>query len=287
MEALPYIKSFYGKTVVVKYGGSAMSGSLQGDSLLQDIVLMRFVGMKPVVVHGGGPEITATMKRLGKQAQFVDGLRVTDQETVEVAEMVLAGKINRAIVAAINAMGGRAVGLSGKDGNLLRARRRLHQGPAGPVDLGFVGDVEEVNPEVIHTLSEAGYIPVISPIGFDAAGATYNINADSVAGELAAALGAHKLVLLTDVEGIYRDPRDRRSLISALPLGEVQSLIHSGALEGGMIPKVMACVRALESGVAQSHILDGRQPHALLLEIFTQQGIGTMVVPNSAGGVGA
>ncbi len=277
-EALPYIKNFYGKTVVVKYGGSAISGDLNEDTILLDLILMRLVGMNPVVVHGGGPEITAMLRKLGKQSQFIGGRRVTDAETVEVAEMVLGGKINRAIVAAINRNGGRAVGLTGKDGGLIRAAKRLQAAPEGPVDLGFVGDVEEINPSLIQTLVEAGYIPVVAPIGFGPEGETFNINADSVAGALAGALRAHKLVLLTDVEGIYRDFKDKSSLISTLPVGQVDELIKAGVIDGGMIPKVEACVQAIRGGTAQAHILDGRLPHALLLEFFTREGVGTMVV---------
>lgn len=278
-EALPYIKSFSGKTVVVKYGGSALAAELMQDTILTDIILMKYVGINPIVVHGGGAEISAMMERMGKRAEFVDGRRVTDAETMEIAEMVLGGRINRAIVAAINELGGRAVGLTGKDGGLIRARKRYHQGPNGPVDIGFVGDVDRVEPKVLDTLVAAGYIPVVAPIGYGPGGTTYNINADSVAGELAAAVSAHKLVLLTDVEGIYRDFKDKGSLISTLALRDVKALMESGAIAGGMIPKLEACVTALEGGVAQAHILDGRVPHALLLEIFTQQGVGTMVLP--------
>lgn len=277
-EALPYIKSFYGKTVVVKYGGSAISGDLNDDTILLDIILMRLVGMNPVVVHGGGPEITAMLKKLGKQSRFIGGRRVTDAETAEVAEMVLGGKINRSIVAAINRNGGRAVGLTGKDGGLIRAQKRLQPTPEGPVDLGFVGDVEEINPALIQTLVEAGYIPVVAPIAFGPEGETYNINADSVAGALAGALRAHKLVLLTDVEGIYSDFKDKSSLISTLPVDQVDELIKAGVIDGGMIPKVEACVQAIRGGTSQAHILDGRLSHALLLEIFTREGVGTMVV---------
>lgn len=278
-EALPYIKSFYGKTVVVKYGGSALAAELAQDTILTDIILMKFVGMNPIVVHGGGAEITAMMDRLGKNAQFVEGRRVTDAETMEIVEMVLGGRINRAIVAAINELGGRAVGLTGKDGGLIRARRRYHQSSGGPVDIGFVGDVDQVDPRVLDTLVAAGYIPVVAPIGAGPGGEAYNINGDSVAGELAAALKAHKLVLLTDVEGLYRDLGDRSSLISSLNLGQLKALMQSGGVAGGMIPKLEACVTALEGGCAQAHILDGRLPHALLLEIFTQEGVGTMIVP--------
>lgn len=278
-EALPYINEFHGKTVVIKYGGSTLAGRpLADDPTLQDIVLMKLVGMHPVVVHGGGPEITAWLGRLGKKSEFVGGRRVTDAETAEIAEMVLGGKLNRAIVAALQQIGGRAAGLSGKDGGLLRAVKRMEDGPDGPVDLGFVGDVKAVDVRLVRTLIDAGYIPVIAPIGFDDTGATYNINADSVAGAVAAALGAHKLVLLTDVDGILRDRADAGSRISTLRVDEVGALIDSGVIAGGMLPKIEACVQALRDGVQQAHILDGRVPHALLLEIFTREGVGTMVL---------
>lgn len=287
-EALPYIKSFYGKTVVIKYGGSTLgnAANLAEDTILTDIILMRYVGMNPIVVHGGGPEITGMLQRLDKKSEFIDGLRVTDAETAEIAEMVLVGKMNRAIVAAINQLGGRAVGVGGKDGMLIRARKRLHESANGPVDLGYVGDVEEINPALLETLVSSGYIPVVSPVAYGAGGATYNVNADSVAGELAAALQAHKLVLLTDVEGFYRDFSDKSSIVSTLPLGQLKQLMAEGQVAGGMIPKLGACVRALEGGVAQAHILDGRLPHALLLEIFTQEGVGTMVVPDQPAAAG-
>ncbi len=282
IEALPYIKAFYGKTVVIKYGGRAMINEDLKQAVMMDVVLMRYVGMRPVLVHGGGPEITAMMERMGKEARFVDGLRVTDRETVSIAEMVLVGKINQEIVALINRHGGRAVGLSGKDGNLITARKRVHvvQGKEGGrvADLGYVGDVARIRPEIIQTLVEAGYIPVIAPTGVGEDGEGYNINADYAAGELAAALGADKLVLLTDVEGIFEDLRGHRSLVSSVKVDQVQEMISRGTIEGGMIPKVEACVRALRGGVSRTHIIDGRIPHSLLLEIFTDRGIGTMVI---------
>ncbi len=281
VEALPYIRAFYGKTVVIKYGGHAMTNEDLKRAVATDIVLMRYVGMKPVLVHGGGPEISAMMKKVGKEAQFVDGLRVTDRETVEIAEMVLVGKINKAIVSLLNAHGGRAVGLSGKDGALIQTRKHLHRKNGSTtgelVDLGYVGDVEKIDPDIINAMVEAGYIPVVAPIGTDAGGVSYNINADYVAGELAAALRAHKLVLLTDVEGIFSSEAGRRHLISTLTAREAQGLIHAGEISGGMIPKVEACITALRGGVPRTHIIDGRIPHSLLLEVFTDCGVGTMV----------
>lgn len=249
-----------------------------------DVILLKYVGLNPVIVHGGGPEISRTMERLGKEPVFVGGHRVTDAETMEIVQMVLVGKVNQEIVSLINKYGGKAVGLSGKDGNLIVARRRrgaVGQSPAaeGEVDLGFVGDVESVNPEPIRLLSEKGYIPVIAPVGVGLEGESYNINADAVAGHLAAALKADKLIMLTDVEGIFADPEDRTTLISSLRTEQAHRMIQDGQIAGGMIPKVEACIRALEGGVARTHIIDGRKMHSLLLEIFTDQGIGTMVVP--------
>jgi len=283
IEALPYIKEFYGKTVVVKYGGHAM---LNGDlkrAVMQDLVLMRFVGMNPVLVHGGGPEITQLLQRLGKKSEFVQGQRVTDRETMEVVEMVL-GKVNKDLVAQINQLGAKAVGLSGKDGALIRARRKLLRrtetdGRETSVDLGFVGEVESVNPGILNTMIEHGYLPVVAPIGVGPEGETLNINADYVAGSLAAALRADKLVLLTDVEGVFASADDRSTLLSTVTAGEVQQLIDRGAIAGGMIPKVECCLAALAGGVGRAHIIDGRLPHSILLEIFTREGIGTMVVP--------
>jgi len=271
-EALPYIQSFYGKTIVIKYGGHAMVNPELEELVLKDIVLMKIVGMNPVIVHGGGPLIDEWLKKLGIQATFIDGLRVTDEPTMEVVEMVLAGKINKAIVSLINKFGGRAVGLCGKDGGLIRAERKKAK-----KDLGLVGDVVGVNPEIIHTLTREGYIPVIAPIGVGAEQETLNINADYVAGALGGALKAHKLVLLTDVEGIYLG-KGAESLASRLTDSEIPRLIAEGVISGGMIPKVQSCLAALEKGVENVHIVDGRKAHSLLLEIFTKQGIGTMVV---------
>jgi acetylglutamate kinase len=276
MEALPYIREFRGKTVVIKYGGAAMEQAELKESFALDVILLRLVGINPVIVHGGGPQIGALMKRLGKEAHFVGGMRVTDAETVEIVEMVLVGKINKEIVGLINHHGGRAVGLSGKDADLLLARRRLHRLPTGEeVDIGFVGEVEAVNPEPIRLLEEHGFVPVIAPVGVGRGGETYNINADLVAGDLAAALGAEKLIHLTDVQGIL-DGAGR--LVSTLTGKDAERLMQEGVIDGGMLPKVESSMRALRGGTAKAHIIDGRQPHAILLELFTREGIGTEIV---------
>ncbi len=283
IEALPYIRQFYGRTVVIKYGGHAMVNCELKKAVMQDVVLMHLVGMRPVIVHGGGPEINKMLERLGKGAgQFVHGLRVTDAETMEIVEMVLAGKVNKEIVANINRYGGKAIGLCGKDGHLIEAEKQLAQieenGVNKVVDLGFVGQIRKINSGIIDTVIAEGYIPAVAPIGIGGDGETYNINADQVAGELALALKADKLVLLTDVEGILSDRSDPGSLISALKVGRVPELIEQGVIAGGMIPKVNCCVQALAGGVKKTHIIDGRIPHSILLEIFTDTGIGTMVI---------
>jgi len=276
LEALPYIREFRGQTIVIKYGGAAMERADLKEPFALDVILLRFVGIKPVIVHGGGPQIGALMKRLGKEPRFVGGMRVTDEETVEIVEMVLVGKINKEIVALINHHGGKAVGLSGKDAQLLRARRRPHRLPSGEeVDIGLVGEVEAVNTEPIRLLEDAGFIPVIAPVGVGANGETYNINADLVAGQVAAALGAGKLIHLTDVQGI----RDRDGhLVSTLSRTDAERLMSEGVIDGGMLPKVESALRALEGGTAKAHIIDGRVPHAILLELFTREGIGTEIV---------
>lgn len=283
IEALPYIRTFFGKTFVIKYGGNAMVSPELKKAVMLDVILLKYVGLNPVLVHGGGPEIDHMMKRLGKTPAFAGGLRVTDADTMEIAQMVLVGKVNQEIVSMINQYGGKAVGLSGKDGNLIIARKRPHQTVQGngrpeAVDLGYVGDVETVNPRIIQILSNEGYIPVISSVGVGLDGESYNINADVVAGELAAALKADKLIMLTDVEGIFEDPSRPDTLISALQIETARTLIERGAIGSGMIPKVEACMKAVESGVSRTHIVDGRRLHSILLEIFTDQGIGTMVV---------
>lgn len=274
IEALPYIRQFAGKTVVIKYGGSAMEDEALRKSTADDIVLMKYVGMNPVVVHGGGPAITDTLKRLGIASQFHKGHRVTDLESVRVVEMVLAGAINKEIVSLLSLAGGEAVGLCGKDGNLLHARRiQMEDGS----DIGYVGEIIGVRHRIIKVLCEAGFIPVIAPIATDAGGTTWNVNADTAAGEIAAALQAEKLVFLTDMPGILRDVNDPESLIQELNYDAIQELKRTGAIASGMIPKVDACLKGLEAGVRRIHIIDGRVAHALLLEIFTVKGLGTLV----------
>jgi acetylglutamate kinase len=274
VEALPYIRRFAGKTVVVKYGGNALAGTSEHDALAlfaEDVVLMRLVGMRPVVVHGGGPQISDLMSRLGKQAEFVDGLRVTDAETVDIVRMVLKGHVNPRLVAAINVHGNFAVGVSGVDAGLIRARPR-------DARLGFVGDVTEIDPAVIHGLIADEFIPVIATIGSDEHGQAFNINADTVAGAIAEALDAEKLVYLTDVEGLRRRVDDPASLVRQVTADELAAMIADGTIAGGMIPKAESCIRAVGHGVHRAHILDGRIAHVLLLEIFTDAGVGTMVV---------
>lgn len=283
VEALPYIEKFHGKIVVIKYGGHAMVNDELKQAVMTDIVLMKYVGMHPVVVHGGGPDISSMMAKLGKKSEFVNGLRVTDKETMEIVEMVLVGKINKEIVARINQLGGRAIGLCGKDANLFQARKKVAEmrradGTREKLDIGYVGEITSVNPDIVSTAFREGYIPVIAPTAVGVNGESYNINADYVAGKLAAALGANKLVLLTDVEGILTRTRDKDSLISVLKMSKVEALKNAGVISGGMIPKVDACLDALRAGVDRTHILDGRVPHAILLEIFTDEGVGTMVV---------
>jgi len=273
IEALPYIRAFNGNTVVIKYGGSAMLDPEINTTIVQDMVLLKLVGLKPVIVHGGGPEINGMLKRLDIQSEFINGLRVTTKETMEVVEMVLAGKVNKQIVEMISGQGGLAVGLTGKDGKILRAKKIVKEGG----DLGFVGEIEKVNTSLIHTLIDNGFIPVIAPIGSDDAGNTYNINADYAAVAIAAALKAEKLVFLTDVEGVLKDKEDPSTLISYLNDEEAKEYIASGIIAGGMIPKVECCMEAIEEGVSMVHILDGRQAHALVLEIYTHSGIGTMM----------
>jgi acetylglutamate kinase len=268
-EALPYIREFSGKTVVVKYGGNAMSDL---ELFAQDVVLMRLVGMDPVVVHGGGPQISDLMRRLGKEPVFVDGLRVTDEETVDIVRMALLGKVNREVVGAINRHGPYAIGLSGEDAGLITVHQRDPR-------LGFVGDVTRVNTTVLERQLSEEFIPVVASIGVDGDGQAYNVNADTVAGAIAEALSAEKLVYLTNVPGLFGDLHDEDSLISQITAAELDSMLASGALSKGMVPKIRSCVSALRNGVGRAHLLDGRIPHALLLECFTRQGVGTMVVP--------
>ena len=274
IEALPYIRRFAGKIVVVKYGGNALAGATESDALAlfaEDIVLMRLVGLKPVVVHGGGPQISDLMSRLGKVTEFRDGLRVTDAETVDIARMVLSGQVNPQIVAAINVHGRFAVGVSGEDASLITAS-------AKNPELGFVGEVDRINPGILTRLLDDEFIPVVATIGTDATGQAYNINADTVAGAIAEALGAEKLVYLTDIEGLRRVVDDPTSLIRQTSPDELDALMSDGTIAGGMIPKVESCVRAVRGGVRRAHILDGRIPHVLLLELFTDAGIGTMEI---------
>jgi acetylglutamate kinase len=273
VEALPYIRRFADQVVVVKYGGNALAGASEGDALAlfaQDVVLMRQVGMRPVVVHGGGPQISDLMTRLGKVTEFRDGLRVTDRETIDIARMVLIGQVNPQLVAAINIHGALAVGVSGEDAGLIRAVARNPE-------LGFVGDVAAINPTILHSLLDDGFIPVVATIGTDASGQAYNINADTVAGAIAEALGAEKLVYLTDIEGLRRVVDEPASLIRQTSPDELEALMTDGTIAGGMIPKTESCVHAVRNGVRRAHILDGRIPHVLLLEVFTDEGIGTMV----------
>ena len=278
-EALPYIQRWQDQVVVIKYGGNALAGAVGGEgertaleSFASDVVLLRSVGMRPVVVHGGGPQIGALLSRLGKDSRFVDGLRVTDAETLDVVRMVLLGQVNPDLVAAINVHGPLAVGLSGADTHLLRTQT------ADPA-LGFVGEVTEVNPTVVERLLEQRLIPVVATIGADELGQAYNVNADTAAGALAQALRAAKLIYLTDIDGLRRDVADPASLISRLTATELAEIVADGSIGAGMIPKVASCLQAVRGGVGQAHILDGRRPHALLLEVFTDAGVGTMVTP--------
>ena len=271
-EALPYIQQFAGRTVVVKYGGAAMKDNALKDKVIRDIVFLSCVGVRPVVVHGGGPEINSWLDKLGIEAQFKDGLRVTDADTMDVVEMVLVGRVNKELVSLINCAGALAVGLCGKDGNMIKAR---HVGKEG---VGFVGEVTNVDTKLVESLVNSGYVPVISSVAADETGQAHNINADTVAGELAAALGAEKMILLTDTPGILQDYKDPSTLLTKLDIQQARELINKGIVAGGMIPKVNCCVRSLAQGVRAAHIIDGRIPHALLLEIFTDDGIGSMIL---------
>ncbi len=280
MESLPYIKRFADKTIVIKYGGNAMVEEHLKESFAKDIVLMKYIGMNPVVVHGGGPQIGNVMEKMGLESRFVHGMRVTDSATMDVVEMVLGGRVNKEIVANINRHGGRAVGLTGKDGDLIRARKMemkaINPDTLTPeiIDIGHVGEVVNIHPEIIQALEKNNFIPVIAPVGVGEAGETYNINADLVAGQIAAALKAEKLILLTDIEGVKNKSGE---LITNIDVGEVQHLIDDETISGGMIPKVTCCLDAVLAGVRKAHIVDGRVEHACLLEIFTDKGIGTEV----------
>lgn len=280
VEALPYIRNFYGKTFVIKYGGAAQVEEDLKNSFAQDVVLLNFIGIKPIIVHGGGPKISETMKRMGKEPIFIQGQRVTDKETMDIVEMVLGGLINKEIVALINRNGGRAIGLSGKDGNLIRAKKKMIKksgikGDEETIDIGLVGEVEFIEPKILESLEDDGFIPVIAPIGVGNKGEAYNINADYVASAIASSLKAEKLILLTDVSGII----DKKgNVISTISKKDVKRLIDDGTVSGGMLPKVQACSSALDGGVKKTHIIDGRIPHCLLLEIFTKEGIGTEMI---------
>ena len=276
VESLPYIRSLYGKTIVVKFGGNAMVNEKLKERFAEDIVLMKYIGMNPVVVHGGGPQISEMMEKMGKKAVFIEGIRITDGETMDIVEMVLGGKINKDFVSRINQHGGSAVGITGKDGGLIRARKlRAPRKGGTAVDRGLVGEVESISPQILKALEEARFIPVVAPIGVDGQGRTYNINADTAAGALAAALKAEKLIFMTDVRGIL--DRDGKFL-STLARKDVLRLIKTGVITSGMLPKVKACLAALAGGVRKTHIIDGRVNHAILLEIFTKKGIGTEIV---------
>jgi acetylglutamate kinase len=280
IEALPYIQRFYDKTIVIKYGGSAMEEESLRRSFALDIVLLKYIGIHPVIVHGGGPQIGHMLTKIGKKSQFIEGMRVTDEETMDVVEMVLVGKVNKELVNLINQQGGKAVGLSGKDGRLITAKKLRLEKSRGKdqdpeiIDIGMVGEVKEVNPGVIEALEKENFIPVIAPVGVGEKGETYNINADLVAGKVAAALKAEKLILLTDVEGVMDA---KRRLIPALDAKQARQLIVRKVISSGMIPKVKCCLDALEEGVVKTHIIDGRMEHAVLLEIFTDVGIGTQI----------
>ncbi len=280
LEALPYLREFAGKTIVIKYGGAAMVQDELKASFARDIVLMKFIGIDPVIVHGGGPQINKTLERMGVKSRFVEGHRVTDEETVNVVEMVLVGKVNKEIVALINSAGGRAVGLSGKDGRLIEAEKKLISVPTAAesrpeiIDIGLVGKVTKINTDILETLDRGNFIPVIAPVGAGANGETYNINADTVAGEVAAALKAEKLMLLTDTNGVW--DADKK-LIPSMNEQKIRELIASGVIAGGMLPKVDCCLKALAGGVKKTHIIDGRVTHSVLLEIFTSQGVGTQI----------
>ena len=281
LEALPYIRRFYNKTIVIKYGGHAMVDEDLKDKFARDLVMMKYIGMNPVVVHGGGPQIGSLLKKLGKESKFIQGMRVTDAETMNIVEMVLVGMVNKEIVGLINRHGGNAVGLSGKDGNLVEAEKyflnddKAKTAPSEIIDIGLVGKVKAVNAQLIVSLTQNSFIPIIAPTGIGENGETYNINADIVAGEIAAALGAEKLLLLTDVPGVLDE---NKQLIHTMTNQDALNLIDDGTVEGGMFPKVKCCLKALRGGVKKAHIIDGRLKHAILLEIFTDKGIGTEIV---------
>ncbi len=276
IEALPYIQRFNRKIIVVKYGGSAMVDEELKKRVIQDVTLLKLVGFKPIIVHGGGKEISRWVGKVGMEPQFINGLRVTDAETMEIAEMVL-GKVNKELVQLVEELGVKAIGISGKDGGLLQVEKKLSQGE----DIGFVGNVTKVNAAIIHDLLEKDYLPIICPIGMDTEFQTYNINADDAACAIATAMNAEKLAFLTDIEGVYKDPKDSNTLISELTVSEAKGLMEEGFVGGGMLPKLNNCIDAITAGVSRVHILDGRIPHCLLLEVFTNRGIGTAILGDS------
>jgi acetylglutamate kinase len=284
IEALPYIKKFHKKKILIKYGGHAMVDEKAMDSTARDTVLLKYVGMNPIVVHGGGPEISRAMDKIGKEPEFIEGLRITDRETMDIVKMVLVGKINTEIVSRIGWHGGNGVGISGKDSKLIEAARKApHEvvnsvtGEKQMVDLGLVGEIKSINPEIVNVLTKNDYIPIISPIGVAENGETLNLNADTVAGDMASEMDAEKLIILTDVPGILADPKDPESLIRKIKTDEIEELIKDGTITEGMLPKTMTCIKAIEDGVSSAHIIDGRVKHSVLLEIFTKKGIGTMI----------
>lgn len=283
VEALPYIRKYAGKTVVIKYGGAAMVDPEIRAEFMKDVVLMKYIGIRPIIVHGGGPEINAMLTKIGKQSHFIDGNRVSDKEIVEIAEMVLSAKVNKSIVTDLQLVGGMAIGLSGKDGNLLHVRKKYIEKEGEKIDIGFVGEVTKVNREIIDMMLENDYIPVISSIGTDKAGNTYNINADYVAGAVAGALNAHRLIFLTDVDGVFRDFNDPSTLIADMSVTEALDHIETGVINGGMLPKVGTCLKAIEKGVSHVIILNGKTRHSILLELFTEEGCGTMIYRDEEG----
>ena len=283
VNALPYIKKYYGQTIVIKYGGSAMVDKTARKQFIKDVVLMKYIGINPVIVHGGGPEINEMLQKIGKESKFIAGNRVTDGETVEIVEMVLSGKVNKGIVADINKYGGKAIGISGKDDNMILVRQKYieekseNSEETKKIDIGFVGEIENINTEIIKVLEKSDYIPVISSIGTDKNGQTYNINADYVAGEIAGKLNADRMIFLTDVDGILLDYHDKQTLIDEIDVYHVNKLIEKGIISGGMLPKVNTCLKAIEKGVENVIILNGKLEHSLLLELFTEEGAGTLI----------
>ena len=277
VKALPFIKKYHNKTIVIKYGGSAMVNPVAREQFIQDVVLMKYVGINPVIVHGGGPEINEMLNKIGKESKFVAGNRVTDEETVEIVEMVLSGKVNKGIVADINKYGGKAIGLSGKDGNMVFVEKKFVEVDGEKIDIGFVGEIKEINTEVIKLLELNDTIPVISSIGVDKNSQTYNINADYVAGAIAGKLQADRLIFLTDVDGILLDYNDKQTLIDEIDVEKVNNLIERGIISGGMLPKVTTCLNAIENGVENVVILNGKLEHSVILELFTVEGAGTLI----------